>query len=104
MSNESGVELTSREIAQLLETNATRDLEAIVALAPSDRAWLLQAICLGSFGSPAALLAGVRAQRRFLDKPFYAREHIKTLPCWVAVARSAPLAYCSPDTVPCASD
>ena len=85
--------MTTLDIARLLETDEADDIAAIEALVPGDRDWLVQAIRTGSFGSRRALRGGLRAQSSFLARPYYAREHIKTLAGWVSVASSAPVAY-----------
>ncbi len=85
--------LTTLDIAQLLHTAEAADIAAIEALGSDDRKWLVQAIWIGSYGSPRVLRGGVRAQSGFLANPCYARQHIKTLADWVCVASSSPVAY-----------
>ncbi len=84
---------TTLDIARLLETDEAEDIAAIDALGSDDRAWLVQAIWIGIYGSRRVLRGGLRAQSRFLAEPYYARQHIKTLADWVCVAVSAPVAY-----------
>ena len=83
--------LSTTQLASLLATQTSTDLQAIDALTLSERQWLESAIRKQDKGSNPLLLGAIRLKQRYSLKPCYAQSHLKSLSCWVSFAASRPV-------------
>ncbi len=84
--------LSTSELASLLGTTCSTDLQAIDELPPSDRQWLESETLRVDTRWRRRLLGGLQLRREFLLNPYYAQSHLKSLSSWVNIAARQPVA------------
>jgi hypothetical protein len=84
--------LSTSELARLLGSTKSTDLQAIDELPLSERQWLESETRRTDKRWRRRLLGGVQLKQQFLRKPYYARSHLTDLQSWVNIAAGQPVA------------